>query len=158
MDTLPARKHPAHCPPVHRHNRPIIILLTVCIRDRRHLLAHPDVHSALRDTWAAGTAWNVGTYVIMPDHIHLFCTPMLAESPGPIMQWTGAWKRLASARCPLLAGQWQRDGWDTQMRNAVHYHRKLEYVRQNPVRKQLVLHAEEWPYSGCIRPLHWVSG
>jgi REP element-mobilizing transposase RayT len=57
-----------------------------------------------------------------------------------------------------LVGKWQRDCWDTQMRNAAHYLRKLDYVRNNPVRAGLAVRPEDWPYAGTVTPLPWLTG
>lgn len=50
---------------------------------------------------------------------------------------------------------WQRDFWDTQMRNRRHYDEKLAYVRMNPVRKGLCRTPEAWPYRGAVFPIKW---
>jgi len=42
--------------------------------------------------------------------------------------------------------------------SAEHYLRKLDYVRQNPVRAGLAATAEEWLYQGTVHPLHWING
>jgi hypothetical protein len=69
------RKHPPHHPFVERHNEPIIIFLTICSKDRKRILASADVVSVLRNAWASAKSWLLGHYVIMPDHVHLFCAP-----------------------------------------------------------------------------------
>jgi len=127
------RKHPAHHPPVHRHNQPTILHVSVCTSPRRDILATEPVHVVLRRTWTEARRWRVGYYVVMPDHRHLFCAPgtWLSE---PVKKWCTYWKRQAARYDPLLKGCWEQDCWDTQMRTVEHYERKLEYVRRNPVR------------------------
>ena len=49
----------------------------------------------------------------------------------------------------------QRDCWDRQLRTGESYAQKWEYVRNNPVRKGLVAHADEWPYQGQVNVLEW---
>jgi hypothetical protein len=44
---------------------------------------------------------------------------------------------------------------DTQMRDANHYTEKLSYMRQNPVRKELAGHWEEWPHRGVLHVIRW---
>ena len=56
---------------------------------------------------------------------------------------------------PALRSVFQKDCWDRQMRDAEHYERRLEYVRQNPVRAGLVARPEDWPYQGTIHDLVW---
>ena len=54
-----------------------------------------------------------------------------------------------------LPWKWQPNCWDTQMRNSEHYHDKWEYVRQNPVRKELVSTPDDWPWQGVLNVLEW---
>ena len=49
----------------------------------------------------------------------------------------------------------QRDQWDTQLRAGDSYAIKWEYIRNNPVRKGLVVHADDWPYQGELNILRW---
>jgi putative transposase len=51
-----------------------------------------DPHS--RERWANAKSWLVGRYVVMPDHIHLFCAPATIP-PGPLEQWVRYWKNVA---------------------------------------------------------------
>ena len=150
----PKRKYPAHPPPRGQHNRPIILLATVCTRNRQCLLTNPAVHAALRSAWPRAAGWHVGFYMIMPDHVHLFCSPSELY-PRPVAAWVSYWKRLVSREAPSLRGQWQRDCWDTQLRKMDHLREKQEYVRLNPVRRGLARHPQEWPYQGFIHQFRW---
>jgi putative transposase len=71
----PGRKHPPHFPPIERHNTAIIVFLTVCTKQRKDVLANERTHELLCAAWTTKPSWLVGRYVIMPDHIHLFCAP-----------------------------------------------------------------------------------
>jgi len=51
--------------------------------------------------------------------------------------------------------RWQSECWDTQIRSGDHYHEKWAYVCQNPVRKELVAQAEDWPWQGELHVLRW---
>jgi hypothetical protein len=65
------RHHPVHQPPQDIDRRPTIIFLTICTNQRRPLLARPPVQQLLIKIWSAtGANWQVGRYVIMPDHLH----------------------------------------------------------------------------------------
>ena len=149
------RSHPAHTPPVDRHNRPTILHVTVVVRGSRPILCSESVHDALRGSWEKASQWLVGSYVIMPEHVHLFCAPgtML---PVSVRHCCGYWKRLAGQSHSALGKVWLPDCWDTQMRNAEHYRRKAEYVRENPVRRRLVAHADCWPFQGAMADLKWL--
>ncbi len=150
----PNRKHPAHHPPLEQHNKPIIIFLTVCAHQRRKILAAEHVQVALIDIWMSSRQWMVGRYVVMPDHIHLFCWPIGKEAES-VAQWTTYWKRAVSRALPDLQPIWQRDCWDTQLRRHENYTEKWHYVRNNPVRAGLVETADEWPFQGELNHLPW---
>ncbi|MDF7826836.1 transposase [Pontiellaceae bacterium B12227] len=153
-NNLPNRKHPAHHPTVERHNQPVIIHLTVCTDQRRPILASEQVHAALTDVWKSSNHWKVGRYVIMPDHIHLFCSPVGKEHEN-VAKWVTYWKRSISRSLPELQPIWQRDCWDTQLRQHESYTEKWHYIRNNPVRKGLAAQPDDWPFQGELNVLMW---
>jgi putative transposase len=148
------RKHPVHQPITERGNEAPIIFLTVCAQDGKRILADPDAVLLLRDSWHNATSRLVGRFIVMPDHLHLFCAP--AENlVRPLGQWVRYWKTLASRRWPRPHEQpiWQLDFWDTQLRHGAHYDEKWEYVRRNPVRGGLISDANDWPHQGELNEL-----
>ena len=155
MDDI-GRRHPPHFPPIERHNTAIIVFLTVCTKDRKQLLANELSHGLLRTAWATQPSWLVGRYVIMPDHVHLFCAPadLVAE---PLEPWVRFWKSFVTKNWqrPTKFPIWQRDFWDTQLRNGESYDGKWEYVLDNPVRAGLVRRSEDWLYQGELNTLDW---
>ena len=154
MYAYPQRKHPAHPSPVERHNEPIVLFVTLWVKDASISLAADAVHVALREAWSRASEWHVCSYLIMPDHIHLFCVPGVLQPVG-IKWWNKFWKGQFRRIMNLDRTVWQQDGWDTQMRDYAHYVEKRAYVRQNPVRKGLVANSEEWPFMGELRPIRW---
>ena len=50
---------------------------------------------------------------------------------------------------------WQRAAWDRQLRRGDSYAAKWEYVRNNPVRHNLVPRPDDWPYQGEVNELIW---
>jgi putative transposase len=133
----------------------VILFMTVCTARRQALLASSAVHGVMRRAWNLARDWQVGYYMIMPDHLHLFCGPGCWE-PRKVKVWIRYWKHLVTREWAPLHGQWQADGWDTQMRCREHYLRKLEYVSMNPVRRGLVARTEDWPFQGHMGDLPWI--
>ena len=43
------------------------------------------------------------------------------------------------------------------MRDRVEYEEKLAYVRENPLRKNLVKSPGEWPFQGVVHDLRWMT-
>lgn len=149
---LPVRKHPSHGV-VAVPGQPTIILLTVCTQHRERWLTSDDTHLVLREVWQASTAWLVGRYVIMQDHIHLFAGP--GDQQVSLEGWVRYWKSLFTKRHGNRNHRWQVDHWDKRIRSAELYRRKWEYVRGNPVRHRLVESAQDWPYQGQVYRLGW---
>jgi len=71
------RKHPVHQSVHERRDVPIIVYLTVCTKRRKPILASAAAHELLRTSRREARSWLVGRYVVMPDHIHLFCAPAI---------------------------------------------------------------------------------
>ncbi|MGZ0656385.1 REP-associated tyrosine transposase [Coraliomargarita sp. W4R72] len=153
---LPKRQHPARQPVYDQGNRANIIFLTVCTHQRKRILANETVHRLLIDAWTQADHWLVGRYVVMPDHIHLFCSPARLEHL-PLKSWIRFWKSTASKSWPQADEHpiWQIDGWDTQLRKGDSYSAKWDYVRNNPVRHKLVSKSEDWPYQGELNQFMW---
>jgi putative transposase len=135
------------------------MFLTLNVAGRRHALVAGPVAAILVGAWErAGSVhgWAVGRYVVMPDHVHFFAFPAIDEAK-PLSTFIGMWKR-STTRCirqhtPAFA--WQSEFFDHVLRSARSYGEKIEYVRENPVRKGLVTRSEDWPYQGEITDLRW---
>jgi len=157
-ENLPERKHPAHFAPVEKHNRSIIIFLTVCAKDRKRIFSSDKFHDIIKDAWKENPEWVVGNYVIMPDHVHLFCAPSTAY-PMSLKKWIIKWKSCCSRNWldRSFKDIWQRGYWDRQLRKADSYQEKSDYIRMNPVRKGLVALPEEWPFHGTMSNLLWTD-
>lgn len=156
MSLLPSlgRRHPVHHDPVEKFNRATMVFLTVCTKEHKPLLATPNVHGILLEWWQKSTHWLAGRYVILPDHIHLFCAPGTADVS--MHRWVAYWKNGVARELKLGdVPFWQRDFWDVQMRTRQSYEEKWEYVRHNPVRHDLVDNPEKWPYQGEVHMLDW---
>ena len=95
----PKRRRPAHPAPVERFNEPVIVQVNVCTKDRRPVLACEDGHRLCRDVWSAADSWCVGKYLVMPDHIHLFCAPGRVPMPS-LCRWVEYWKSRIAAQWP----------------------------------------------------------
>jgi putative transposase len=148
----PQRKHPAHGI-LYVEGQPTIIFDTVCTKDRKPWLANCEVHQLLREVWTDASAWLVGRYMIMPDHIHMFAA--LTKDEIEFKNWAKYCNSQFSKRYKNRNCRWQADDWDTRMRSGRQYEEKWDYVRFNAVRHKLVTRPEDWPYQGVMNELRW---
>jgi putative transposase len=150
------RQHPVHQPLHERYNVPVIVFVTVCSKGHKRIFADPGAQRTIQAAWLGSRNWLVGRYVLMPDHVHLFCGPA-ALAPESLQNWVAFWKSSAARHWPRPhdAPIWQRHCWDTQLRRGESYKEKWDYVVTNPVRAGLVAKSEDWPYQGEMNVLRW---
>src|SRR4051812_27991875 len=68
-----------------------IVFLTVSTEHREPWLACDEAHVHLLRAWESATAWKIGDYLLMPDHLHCFCSRM--DERFEIEQRITFWKR-----------------------------------------------------------------
>ena len=151
----PGRKSLPHLPSREFPNQSVAQFISCNVANRRPLLARPEIHRVLLESWHKADQWLVGRYVIMPDHVHFFCAPHNLHFG--IDQWIEFWKSRFSRRHLEQPWSWQRKSFHHRLRNRIEYEDKLIYVRKNPLRKQLVSRPDEWRYQGRIHDLRWTT-
>ena len=135
------------------HDRKTVVFVTVCTKDRVHWLATDLIHQELISAWQQSDRWIVGKYMIMPDHIHMFVSPIDPEIT--LNNWVRYWKRVFTLSHNCREHQWQDGYWDRTLRSKESYESKWEYVRYNPARHGYVEHPDEWKYQGELNVLSW---
>jgi REP element-mobilizing transposase RayT len=161
---LPVRKSLSHVPPFRVDASNAAYFITICAADRtnanwvgRGVLDPPPPASVIIEAakhYHALRKWFMHLILVMPDHLHAIVTfyerrvetPRPTERrvrrPRPTMVATLAqWKSFVAKNAGI---RFQRDFWDTRIRNAVHFAEQLDYIKNNPVRKNLVTLPEEW--------------
>jgi REP element-mobilizing transposase RayT len=120
------------------------------------LLANDAAARLIVEAWTAANFWLVGRYVILPDHIHLFCAPNTSPEQ-PLKSWISFWKNYATRRWPNRDDVpiWQTEYWDRQLRRGESYDEKWIYVENNPARHGYVTVADDWRYRGELNVLQW---
>jgi REP element-mobilizing transposase RayT len=151
---------------VHRHLRRLhrvwidypIYFVTTCSFRRRAVFASASIAAILVNEWHAARArhgWAIGRYVIMPDHVHFFCSAELDAKPLP--KFMQSWKQWTSKRIKqegaIVGSVWQPEFFDHVLRSTESYSQKWDYVRENPVRAGFVDDADHWPWQGEIDEL-----
>ena len=135
-----------------------ICFVTTCAFKRRPILASNEVAKILTDEWRDAHdrhGWAIGRYVIMPDHVHFFCSAELdAKTLPTFMQ---AWKQWTSKRMKrelnFSETIWQAEFFDHVLRSSESYSQKWDYVKENAVRAGLVVSVDDWQWQGEIESL-----
>ena len=103
-------------------------------------------------------------YVIMPEHVHLLMSEPKGSTPSQALQVLKQQvsRTLRKKRRKPPAGQlllrfavvheqdkhfWQRRFCDFNVWSERKFWEKLEYMHANPVKRELVLHPKNWPWS-----------
>jgi REP-associated tyrosine transposase len=118
-------------------------------------LAHPRIASIVVEALLHGQNsrqfYDLLSWVVMPDHIHMVILP---KCPLPeIMRWL---KAATANRVNRLLGRrgqafWHREYFDRWIRSDEQLQSAIAYVEDNPVRKGLAMCAEEWRWSSAYK-------
>lgn len=114
--------------------------LPECVRDL--VLQH-----CLHDN---GTKAQLHAVVVMPDHVHLLLTPLSDDNGNAysLIEVLQAIKGVSAHSVNRALGRsgpvWQDESFDHVLRSDESFDEKLEYLRQNPVRRGLVAKPEDY--------------
>lgn len=82
-----------------------------------------------------GTRYELGAYVVMPNHVHALVRPLLCKE-HPLEMILGSWKQFSSKRINDRTGSkgelWQDESYDRIVRDEEHLYRCLQYIGRNP--------------------------
>jgi putative transposase len=123
----------------------IIYFVTLCVRDRRPVLANEPVFQDIKTSLTELRNWHVLAGVVMPDHVHLFVSPT-GDRGIALGDFATGFKRILRKKVFPQTWEWQRRCFDRLLRSDENLQEKWIYVRNNPVRAGLVEKWEEWPY------------
>jgi REP element-mobilizing transposase RayT len=92
-----------------------------------------------------GRHYQLHSYVVMPNHVHLLITPMVNMSK--VMQSLKRFTGLEGNRMLGVSGPfWQHESYDHLVRNEEEFRRIWRYIEQNPVKAGLAATPEEFPW------------
>jgi putative transposase len=96
-------------------------------------------------------------YVVMPEHVHL-----LVNEPerGTLAQAMQSLKQGVARRLALRAAEpfWQARYYDFNVWSEFKFMEKLRYIHRNPVKRELVVRPEDWPWSSFRHYADGVAG
>jgi len=106
-------------------------------------LTEPALGTALLESagfYHRHASWFCHLFLLMPDHLHaLLCFPRATDMRTVMGRWK-AWQTRT------LRISWQDNFFDHRIRNARELQLKADYIRQNPVVKDLCKNAADWPW------------
>ncbi len=117
------------------------------------LLRRPDIAQIVWDNWQhfAGERYDIGPWVIMPNHVHILIRVHERRSLENILR---SWKSFTAKRIMAVAGVaapvWLDDYWDRFIRDEGHWLNTKAYIENNPVSAGLVGKAADWPWSSAL--------
>ena len=94
--------------------------------------------------------YRLSSWVIMPNHVHLLCTPAADHNLAEIMHSLKSYTSLEANRTLGRRGRfWQKEYFDRYIRNARHFAKVAAYIENNPVKARLCEKAEDWPFGSA---------
>jgi len=123
----------------------IIYFVTMCVKDRRSVLANARVFEAIKTTIEQLRKRRVLAGVIMPDHAHWIVSP-IGDRELSVGDFSEGFKRVLRKTLGSQQWEWQRGCFDRLLRSDENLHSKWIYVQDNPVQHGLVQRAQDWPY------------
>jgi putative transposase len=96
-----------------------------------------------------GEGYQLLAWVIMPNHVHV----LARVCQWPLAQIVQSWKRFIAREANKILKRegsfWEREYWDTYMRDADQLVRACRYIERNPVKARLATDAKAWPWSSA---------
>jgi len=107
------------------------------------------VAGALRDGEHRFQRYQLHSFVVMPNHVHLLVTPHVVST-----QWLGPMKGFTSYRANQILGRlggpfWQDESYDHLVKSGEEFVRIRKYIEYNPVTAGLVATAEQFRWSSA---------
>ena len=83
--------------------------------------------------------YDLHSYVVMPNHVHILFTPhALASLPELVKAWKGVSSRMIhTAGLSALNPFWQPDYFDRLIRSQQHFAKVMSYIADNPMKAHL---------------------
>jgi putative transposase len=88
-------------------------------------------------------------FVLMPDHLHLMISPLIALERA-VQFVKGGFSYRAKKELGSNAEIWQRGFSDHRIRDWEDYARHTQYIHLNPVKRNLVERPEQYSYSSAF--------
>jgi REP element-mobilizing transposase RayT len=113
----------------------------------------PAIAAVVRDAilFLDGRRYELHSWVIMPNHVHLLFTPLEGESLTGVLHSLKSYtghnaNRMLERKGPF----WSREYFDRYIRDGDHFRKTRRYIEMNPVKAGLCRIPEEWEFGSAF--------
>jgi putative DNA methylase len=96
-----------------------------------------------------GKTYRLQAWVIMPNHIHLVVDVWQTPLSKLLKRWKGRSAREANQLLGRRGTFWQKEAFDTLIRDTDHLARAISYTERNPTKGALVRDTTQWRWSSA---------
>jgi putative transposase len=96
-----------------------------------------------------GQDYDLLAWIVMPNHIHVLVHIRATPLAALIRSWKGRIAREANKLLGRQGAFWEREYWDTYLRDEEQLAKARRYTEQNPVKAGLVREAQAWAWSSA---------
>ncbi len=136
--------HPLRIPVWLAWEQSVVYFVTICMADRKAVLANPQIFRAFKFAASKLRDWHVLAAIVLPDHLHIIVAS-IRNREAKLGSFSAALKRWMREQLGA-SWRWQAGCFDRLLRRNESLHDKWLYIRENPVRAGLVQKWEDWPY------------
>jgi putative transposase len=130
----------------------VSVAFTLCVQDRQNIFLNSSIIAQFADILKSlvdRSPCIIPVYCFMPDHQHLIVTGTSLQADvlnfiKMYKQKTGYWLSRN------LSAKWQKDFYDHVIRKEENLISIARYILDNPVRKGLVAHWDDYPFKGSV--------
>jgi putative transposase len=96
--------------------------------------------------------WSLYVAVVLPDHVHVLAQPLCRDDGGAfdLGEILHSIKRFSARKINQPRGDkgsfWQDESYDRIVRDEAEFLEKWQYIRNNPLKAELVLYPEDYPW------------
>jgi REP element-mobilizing transposase RayT len=109
----------------------MIYFVNICVKDRRKVLATPEVFEAIKTAIPQLQKWHVLAGVIMPDHVHGVVS-LVEDRALSVGDFSRGFKRTLRKHLDPQSWEWQRGCFDRLLRSDWPYY--LDFINELPDR------------------------
>lgn len=136
---------------IYYHEKGSYYFITTITSDRNPIFSVPmncELLITILTYYKFKNDYNISSFVIMPDHVHIIIQPILEDTISDIMKnIKGSFSRFYNKINNSSGSVFQKGYYDTIIRDEKQLYEIMEYIHNNPVKKEIVTSAREYKYS-----------